>query len=141
MCYVVYIFIFFFFESGDVNEKYISIFCSIFFITPNASADGVGFDVKIIQPDNQINKEATYFDLTVIQNQKQTLEVLINNEDEEAKEIEYQVTNAWTTMFGSIDYSPYLGNFDPTMKFPMKKLIIPEEFSVIIPGKYQKKSN
>lgn len=115
------------------------IFCSSIFVTTNARADGIGFDVKIIQPDNQLNKEATYFDLSIVPNQEQILEVLINNEQEEDKEIDYQLTNAWTTMFGSIDYSPYRGKVDSSMKFPMEKLIIPESSSVVVPGKSQKK--
>ncbi|EGP5244601.1 DUF916 domain-containing protein, partial [Enterococcus faecium] len=43
------------------------------------SNDSVGFNVKAILPENQLNKENSFFDLRVAPNQKQEIELLITN--------------------------------------------------------------
>lgn len=67
------------------------------FIPLSASAeDGtVPYSVEAVIPDNQINENATYFDIEMDQDQRQNLEVIIHNTSNET--ITVNVTNHFTT--------------------------------------------
>lgn len=65
----------------------------------------VGYNIQAILPENQLDKEHTYFDLRMKPGQKQTIEVLINNTSDTKATYEVSVNQAYTNAQGFIDYT------------------------------------
>ncbi|MCO6542258.1 MAG: DUF916 and DUF3324 domain-containing protein [Lactobacillus sp.] len=67
------------------------------------------FTVKAIIPDNQINKQLTYYDLQTKPNQKQTLKLLVTNLGTKKLKVTVRINNAYTSQNGVISYDkPYV---------------------------------
>lgn len=71
----------------------------------NVYAQGAGFTVSAVIPDNQYNKQATYFDLKVSPNQTQTIYVYVQNLTNQNKTIIAYPNTAYTSDSGSEAYN------------------------------------
>lgn len=89
----------------------------------------VGFSVKAILPENQIDSNASYFDLRMSPKQEQALTVQINNEGEEEIEVKVEAISASTNQNGVIDYkTPDVR--DESLKIPFSEIASVEEVTV-----------
>lgn len=102
-----------------------------------AKASELNFSVKAIIPDNQIDKQQTYFDLRMEPKQKQTLEVLMENATKEDVTVIPQVNTAITNNNGIIDYSQVDAEKDETLTINIEDIIKTEK-EVTIPAESSK---
>lgn len=76
-----------------------------------AQADGdepkKSYSVQAILPDNQLNKDVSYYDLKVEPNQKTTLKLLVSNTGQESIDVDVELNNAYTTNSATIGYDKY----------------------------------
>lgn len=99
-----------------------------------ANEENVGYSVRAIIPDNQINQDITYFDLRVKPNQKQIIYVELFNSSKEDMEIEVHITNPITNRNGLIDYTNINAKLDESLKVPMTEIAKVEEKTVYLPA-------
>jgi len=108
-------------------KKYIIILLSIPIILLTLShsvfASELNFSVSAVIPDNQVDKNQTYFDLHMEPNQEQTLEVTMRNDTKEAVIVEVDVNTAMTNNNGVIDYSQTDFERDSTLEVDMVDLV------------------
>ena len=72
----------------------------------NVIADGnMAVSVNAILPENQHNKEVTYYDLRMTPGQKQELDFELNNPSDKDETVKIEINNGTTNDSGSIDYS------------------------------------
>ncbi|MGL5042518.1 MAG: WxL protein peptidoglycan domain-containing protein [Culicoidibacterales bacterium] len=91
--------------------------------------------VEIIKPPNQITGNTTYFDLAVEPNKQQDLELNLVNGSDETVSLQVQITNAYTTINGNVDYSPTEVPESETLKYPLKTLLTLEDEQITLaPG-------
>ncbi|MGX7419385.1 DUF916 and DUF3324 domain-containing protein [Carnobacterium gallinarum] len=130
---------------------------SIHPIKVEAADQGMSFSVSAIRPDNQIDKEQSYFDLKMTPGQEQEIEVQMTNSSDREITVEVGVNAAITNSKGVIDYSWNLENtlelakennkdkknepidvkeivYDSTLKYPIPDITTSEK-EVKIPAK------
>ncbi|MDL2219890.1 DUF916 and DUF3324 domain-containing protein [Ruminococcaceae bacterium OttesenSCG-928-O06] len=98
------------------------------------SGAGIGFYVQALLPENQRDKNLTYFDLRVQPGQSQTLEVQVVNETNEAITVDVAAISASTNRNGVIDYKTP-GIQDKSLLHPFSGLARWEEESLSIPAR------
>jgi hypothetical protein len=64
----------------------------------------VGFSIQAVIPENQVDKEQSYFDLRMTPDQEQMIEVQIKNTSNETSQFIVNVNQAYTNSAGFIDY-------------------------------------
>lgn len=77
------------------------------FATTVKAAPDKSYAIQAILPDNQVNKDESYFDLKVEPNKEQTLKVLIANTGSKPITVTAEVNNAYTADSGVIGYDKY----------------------------------
>lgn len=77
------------------------------FATTVKAAPDKSYAIQAILPNNQINKDESYFDLKVEPNKEQTLKVLIANTGSKPITVTAEVNNAYTADSGVIGYDKY----------------------------------
>lgn len=94
-----------------------------------AVEEDLAYSISVKPVDNQIDKNATYYDLLVKPNQKQSLTVVVNNTGKEAKKLRVTPTNAITNQNGVVDYSRQEKNYqyDKNLEYPFTSLVGPEQ--------------
>ncbi|MFJ7556985.1 DUF916 and DUF3324 domain-containing protein [Bacillus thuringiensis] len=80
------------------------------------------FAVTAVIPENQVDKNQTYFDLKMEPGQKQTLQVQMKNDTDKEVEVETYANTAITNNNGITDYSVVNPEFDTTLKTPFSKI-------------------
>ncbi|PEM05459.1 cell surface protein [Bacillus cereus] len=80
------------------------------------------FAVTAIIPENQMDKNQTYFDLKMEPGQKQMLQVQMKNDTDKEVEVETYANTAITNNNGITDYSVVIPEFDSTLKTPFSKI-------------------
>lgn len=68
-------------------------------------AGEVGYDIQAVIPENQIDKEKSFFDLRMEPAQEQTINVKINNTSNEDSTYKMGINQAYTNSQGFIDYN------------------------------------
>lgn len=108
----------------------------LFFIGNQAFSAEVPYGVNPIYPDNQINKNLTYYDLTMTPGATQTVEIEVVNTSDEEIEIETKALSGMTNINGVVDYLDESEEFkyDKTLKYPFTDLAKVEK-GIKIPGK------
>lgn len=93
------------------------------------------YTISVVPTENQINKNATYYDLLVKPNQKQSLTVVVSNTGDSTKNIRVTPTNAITNQNGVIDYSRQEKKYqyDPNLAVSFTSLIGPEQIVEVGP--------
>jgi len=71
------------------------------------AAPDKSYAIQAILPDNQINKDESYFDLKVEPNKEQSLKVLIANTGSKPITVTAELNNAYTADSGVIGYDKY----------------------------------
>ena len=107
----------------------------IFFLslipTTFSKASELNFSVNAVIPDNQIDKEKSYFDLKVTPGEKQNLIVKLRNTTDKEIVINPHIQSAKTNKNGVIDYTPNKIKKDDTLKIAMEDVAkVPEEVTV-----------
>lgn len=111
-----------------------SLLLFIFYIVPrNVLADtenNVGFTINASIPENQVDKNQSYFDLRMTPNQEQEISIQITNTSDADSQFKVNINQAYTNRSGFIDYSdsdikadsslPYeiadIVNYEPTVE-------------------------
>ncbi|AUI71775.1 hypothetical protein LAL01_21720 [Companilactobacillus alimentarius] len=71
------------------------------------AAPDKSYAIQAILPDNQINKDESYFDLKITPKKEQTLKVLIANTGSKSIKVTAEINNAYTADSGVIGYDKY----------------------------------
>ncbi|ODJ49706.1 hypothetical protein BFR40_11145 [Brochothrix thermosphacta] len=99
--------------------------------TTFSKASELNFSVNAVIPDNQIDKEKSYFDLKVTPGEKQKLKVKLRNTTDKEIVINPHIQSAKTNKNGVIDYTPNKIKKDDTLKIAMEDVAkVPEEVTV-----------
>lgn len=106
------------------------------FYQSKAFAAELNFAVKPIIPENQRDKNKTYFDLRVQPGQQQTLKLLLTNDTENNVIIEPKVYTAITNVNGVADYSMEVKEHDKTLKTPITNVVKTVD-EITVPAKGQ----
>lgn len=111
---------------------FVFIFLSILSTVSVFADEGVYFSVSSVIPENQINKNLSYFDLKVAHSDSQELKVKIfNNKNHEIK-VKAMVTPATTCRNGFISYTN-LTNYDESLKYPLSDILKLDKSEYIVP--------
>ena len=131
---------------GMLKKKTLSIFLTVFaalgsiimaFPVMATSQTDAGFYVYANLPENQLDKNLTYFDLRMKPEQIQTLEVEITNQLDMPLEIDVEAISASTNRHGIIDYkTPFVR--DETLTFPFSNLAKVHETVLTVPARSSK---
>lgn len=98
----------------------------------------VGYSVSAILPDNQLNQDATYFDLRMKPNQQQAIQVKVFNSSKETIKVKPTIHNAETNRNGIIDYSGDPKQIDSSLKIPLTSIVKLKNEVITIPKGEQK---
>ena len=99
--------------------------------TTFSKASELNFSVNAVIPDNQIDKEKSYFDLKVTPGEKQKLIVKLRNTTDKEIVINPHIQSAKTNKNGVIDYTSNKIKKDDTLKIAMEDVAkVPEEVTV-----------
>ena len=99
--------------------------------TTFSKASELNFSVNAVIPDNQIDKEKSYFDLKVTPGEKQKLIVKLRNTTDKEIVINPHIQSAKTNKNGVIDYTPNKIKKDDTLKIAMEGIAkVPKEVTV-----------
>lgn len=99
----------------------------------------VGFSVKAVIPDNQIDTKNTYFDLKMKPGQSENLTVMVYNNSEEELQARVSVKTASTSNSGLIDYTTDKTP-DETLKIPLSTIATVEQETITIPARSSKEA-
>lgn len=97
-------------------------------------ASPTGFTYKVIQPENQQNKQIGYFDLRMQPSQEQMVEIQLTNDESNDIEIDVSLNSAKTNGNGVIEYGPSALEEDASLKYSFTDLVKGPE-KVTIPSK------
>jgi len=106
--------------------KFIGTLIVLFFFlifNTGVSASELNFGVSAVIPENQIDKNQTYFDLRMEPNEEQTLEVNLRNDTKEDVVIHVDVNTAMTNNNGVIDYSQTDFERDDSLEIDIEDLV------------------
>lgn len=105
-------------------------------------ASEFSFAVTTVIPDNQRDKNKTYFDLLMKPSQQQTIEIELRNDTDKDVKIKPEINTATTNMNGVVEYGSNDIKTDSTLLYKMEDIVITEE-EVVIPakGNYRLKLN
>lgn len=81
-----------------------------------------GYTVQAELPDNQINKNVSFFNLKVTPNSTQNLTIKINNRDTTDHKYTVEVNQATTNTNGIVDYSTHGLKKDPSLKYDLESM-------------------
>lgn len=107
----------------------------LFFIAPIGvdAENSNALSVKERLPENQIDKEVTYYDLRMKPSQEQEIEVEVYNSSDQDVKALIQVNPGRTSDTGGIDYTRLKKKNDKSLIYPINELITTEE-KVTIPA-------
>lgn len=105
------------------------------FLGNSVDASELKFSVEPILPENQFNKENTYFDLKVTPNQKQTLKIHMRNDTDKEVIVEPTIKPATTNLNGVVEYGISNSKLDDTAPYDISKLLKVKEKEAKIPAK------
>lgn len=98
-------------------------------LAADAVSSGIGFYVRAVIPENQIDDSLSYFDLRMNPGQQQTLEIEIVNEGDETLTLSLDAISASTNRNGVIDYKTP-GVQDESLATPFSGLAALEEDAI-----------
>lgn len=121
------------------SVKRIALFLTVLFwcfnVGTRVSADAYeGFSISIEKPENQIDSSVDYYDLMMIQGQKQELVLNIHNNGSEDMIAYIEVYNGSTGDNGTKQFSVKQVP-DVSMKHQIEKLVAPKTLRVVVPAR------
>lgn len=122
------------------HKIWLAILCFIsFYLIPQpvqaTETDAIGYTVKPIMTENQIDDTTTYFDLRIEPNQEQTLQVELQNDSNEDKIVKAQLANATTNVNGLIVYEAETNDdIDSSLTSPLTEWVNLSTDEITIPA-------
>lgn len=105
-----------------------------------AEASQLNFSVQTELPTNQLDTKKSYFDLLMVTNQKQTVQIALNNDTDQAITINAEIHSATTNSGGVVEYGESKSQKDDSLVHDIKELIevtectlVPAKSSVKLP--------
>ncbi|MEG2503366.1 MAG: DUF916 and DUF3324 domain-containing protein [Carnobacterium sp.] len=116
------------------------LFLSILVECKTVQASELNFAAIPTIPENQLNKEKTYFDLVMKENTSQTIEVKLRNDTDKEVIVEPSVNSATTNINGVVEYGKVKDKADSTLLYNLKDMVsvakevaIPAKSEVTVP--------
>lgn len=113
-------------------------------LTVHAADDSqsqIGFTVEPVIPDNQIDKDATYYHLAVEPDKEQEISIKVKSLAKEAVTVDIGVTNAVTSTSGVIDYGQEKPVLDESLKVPLTTMVsIPKDEEHVTVQNFEEKT-
>ncbi|RAP73688.1 DUF916 and DUF3324 domain-containing protein [Paenibacillus montanisoli] len=103
-----------------------------------AHASGMDFSVRANIPDNQIDKNLSYFDLQMNPSSSQRISLTVENSSNKEIQVRIEPNAAITNQNGVIDYSKHNHENDSSLKHAFSDIISPSQ-TVSLKGKESKK--
>ncbi|MBO0476477.1 DUF3324 domain-containing protein [Vagococcus sp. DIV0080] len=98
-----------------------------------AAEDGIGFSVRPIYSDTQIDAEKGYYYVQTEPGKKQELELsILSTTDDRDITVEFIVENAMSSTYGDIAYSNDPENIAKVLKHPITEIVKPRTEKVVI---------
>lgn len=123
-------------------KKLVTVLCSLFFITSAfffveqvEAAGGLRFSVKPNIPDNQHNKEVTYYDLMMSPGQSQEITVTLRNTSDSDVTVVPKINSAMTNSGGVVEYSNFENKeriYDDSLKYNIEDIVKLNEETVTL---------
>lgn len=104
----------------------------------NVEAADMKYSIEANIPENQIDKNLTYFDLKMEPGQKQTISLTLRNHSDKVSTFTIEPHSAATNRNGVIDYSKKLEKKDSSMKYSFEELITGETKHTLQPNEEKK---
>ncbi|MGY3702822.1 hypothetical protein BW731_05045 [Vagococcus martis] len=100
----------------------------------------IGFTVEPIIPDNQLDKDASYYHLVVEPDKEQEISVKVKSLSENPVTVDLGLTNAVTSSAGIIDYGQEKPVLDESLKVPLTTMVtIPKDEQHITVKNFEEK--
>ncbi len=121
-----------------MNKKWLLRFFSFVFLSILSTVyvfanEGVYFSVSSVIPENQIDKNLSYFDLKVTPSSSQELKVKIFNNKKHEIKVKAMVTPATTCRNGFISYTNFT-NYDESLKYPLPDILKLNQSEYTVPA-------
>ncbi|WP_432374491.1 DUF916 and DUF3324 domain-containing protein [Lactiplantibacillus pentosus] len=88
----------------------------------SSTNNNIGFSVSAQTPDNQIDKQATFFDLKMKSGQTQTLRTRIYNTTNRDIRVKMGIHTAYTNSAGAIEYVTPAKKYDTSLRYRVDQL-------------------
>lgn len=98
------------------------IFMSLSF-SSGAKASELNFGIAPVIPENQIDKSESYFDLKVLNQEKQLLELKVANRTEKVVTVETDLKRATTNVNGIVEYGENENSTDKSLKMNIEEIV------------------
>ena len=82
-----------------------------------------GYTVESVIPDNQVDKEKTYYHLKMVPEQAQTIQVKVISMQKEPVKVKLAVHDAVSSEVGAIDYAAEKPKLDKSLKDPITSFV------------------
>ncbi|MDW5523888.1 DUF916 and DUF3324 domain-containing protein [Carnobacterium maltaromaticum] len=105
----------------------------LFMGTNTVHAADMTYSVKTIIPENQIDKDKTYFDLKMVPGQKQMISLELENSSDQEITIQIGINTATTNRNGVINYGDSNMAKDSSLTYDISELIQGENEIVLLP--------
>lgn len=99
------------------------LFPTISFADEASTEKEMGFSVESVIPENQVDRTKSYFYLSVVPEEKQTIQVKVKSLQEEPVTIQIKVHDAVSSSVGAIDYAKEKPKLDASLKQPITELV------------------
>ncbi len=110
---------------------------SILCLPQSGQASKFNFAVDTVIPDNQIDKQKTYFNLEMKPGQSQTLTIKLRNDTDSPVVIKPEIHSATTNRNGVVEYGKNTTKRDKSLAYEMSELVkVKEEITVPAKGNY-----
>lgn len=112
---------------------FVLVFLSSLSMMPVFANEGIYFSVSSVIPENQINKNLSYFNLKVAPSSSQELKIKIFNNKKHEIKVKAMVTSATTCLNGFISYTNLM-NYDESLKYPLPDILKLNQSEYIVPA-------
>ncbi|MGX7149432.1 DUF916 and DUF3324 domain-containing protein [Enterococcus ureasiticus] len=106
---------------------------TLFSVCETAFAEDMGYSVKAIIPENQIDKTKTYFDLKMTAGQIQNIDLEIKSNSTETLNLVVEPYSATTNQNGELEYSIEPEKNDSSIVYPITRLVSGKQKVTILP--------
>lgn len=108
---------------------------SVFLYAPSlisaAQTDGINYSVSAIIPDNQIDKQNSYFDLKMSSHQSEQISVRVYNSGNDSIRVKSEIHDALTSTSGTMNYLSSDNNTDSSLRYSLKNITSLENSNTI----------
>lgn len=103
-----------------------------------AQASQLNFNVEAIIPENQVDKNKTYYDLRIEPGKTQDLKLMLHNSTDKDVSVELTAEAATTNLNGVVEYGKTKAKRDSTLKTSIGEIVTLSEENPVIPAKGSK---